>query len=201
MPSSYSASLRFELQFTGENVNTWGIHLNTLFTRADFAIAGRAPVVMTGGTYILSTSNTGDDEARAAVIATTGSGGILRIPPVTKNYRIENNGSAVVTVTTGSGATATVDPGDVVDVSCDGTNVKAAGFNNQSLKQYISSIVLGTVSGLPATAGNEGKYMSVVGGVAVWKTPLTADIADYIADQAAKQATTIGTAAALALVL
>ena len=45
MPSSYSASLRLELQAAGENLNTWGApRLNNVIARMDKAIAGRAVV-------------------------------------------------------------------------------------------------------------------------------------------------------------
>ena len=40
MPSSWSASLRFELQFTGENINLWGDKLNVVLQHADYAVAG-----------------------------------------------------------------------------------------------------------------------------------------------------------------
>ena len=40
MPSSWSSSLRFELQFTGENINLWGDKLNAVLAHADFAVAG-----------------------------------------------------------------------------------------------------------------------------------------------------------------
>ena len=40
MPSSWSPSLRFELQFTGENINLWGDKLNAVLGHADYAVAG-----------------------------------------------------------------------------------------------------------------------------------------------------------------
>ncbi len=64
MPSSYSASLRFELQFTGENINTWGTKLNTVFSHVDFTVAGLFTKALTAD-YALSTANAADDEARA----------------------------------------------------------------------------------------------------------------------------------------
>ena len=48
MPSSYTPRLRLEQQFTGENVNTWGVLLNEVFTLTDNAIAGLKVVALTG---------------------------------------------------------------------------------------------------------------------------------------------------------
>jgi hypothetical protein len=72
MPSSWSASLRFELQFTGENINLWGDKLNAVLQHADYAIAGWLNKTITGD-YPLTTANAGDDEARAAMIKFSGT--------------------------------------------------------------------------------------------------------------------------------
>src|SRR3569833_1296827 len=129
MPSSYSASLRFELQFTGENVNTWGSRLNLALSRVDFSIAGVSTINTDGGTYVLSSSNTADDEARAATLIFTGLGGAVNIPSVPKHYRLVSRASAAVTVTAGSAAVP-VDAGDVVDAVCDGSAVIPLGYRD-----------------------------------------------------------------------
>jgi hypothetical protein len=72
MPSSWSASLRFELQFTGENINLWGDKLNAVLSHADYAVAGWLTKALTGD-YTLTTANAGDDEARAAMLKFTGT--------------------------------------------------------------------------------------------------------------------------------
>ena len=201
MPSSYSASLRFELQFTGENLNLWGGRLNLLFTRADFAIAGRTPVVLSGGTYTLTASNTTDDEARAAVLAVSGTNGTIVVPSVSKLYRVENNATGAAVITTGAGATVTVDAGDCIDVHCTGSALKTTGANGLGWKQYIASVVLGTLSGLPAVSGNAGKFMYTDGASAFWRAPVTTDITDYTTDQADKTAAATGLAVAFAIAL
>ena len=71
MPSSWSPSLRLELQFTGENINLWGDKLNTVLQHADYAVAGWLTKPITGD-YVLTTANAGDDEARAAHVKFTG---------------------------------------------------------------------------------------------------------------------------------
>ena len=200
MPSSYTASLRFEKQFTGENVNTWGNRWNAVSDKIDYAIAGRSAVVTTGSLCTLTTSNS-DDEARAAILAVSGTGGTIIIPSVSKNYRVENNASAAVVISTGSGMTVQVDPGDVVDVFCTGTAVKTLGYNSLSLKDYIASVLLGATIGLPAVAGNAGKYMYTNGSSVVWRTPITTDLSDYTSDQSIKAADALGKAIAFAVAL
>jgi hypothetical protein len=85
MPSSFSASLRFELQFTGENTNTWGVKLNTALSRVDFAVAGRASIALSGTPYILTVSNLSDDEARASTLEFTGVGTTVTIRASPRN--------------------------------------------------------------------------------------------------------------------
>ena len=63
MPSSYTSSLRFELQFTGENLNLWGDKLNAALSRADDAIGGWLTKALTAD-YTLATANGAADEAR-----------------------------------------------------------------------------------------------------------------------------------------
>jgi len=108
MPSSWSPSLRFELQFTGENINLWGEKLNTALTRVDTAIAGWLVKPLTGSTS-LSAVNDGPDEARAAMIRFTGAltePATVSIPAVSKAYLIWNAADRVVTLTTARCATA-----------------------------------------------------------------------------------------------
>jgi len=208
MPSSYSASLRLELQFTGENVNTWGVRLNSLFTRADFAIAGRAIVALTGANYALTSSNTADDEARAAVLEFTGTGGCtVTIPSVAKQYTVQNSANAAVVIATGAGATVSVDPGDVVQVVCDGANVEPLGYAVGgillSTKDYIAQAILGATGSLPAASGNAGKYLFSNGSTWLPRAPVVADLTDYASDQAAKAAAaaTLATARAIAFAI
>lgn len=204
MPSSYTVRHRFEKQFTGENRSTWGQKLNTVIDRLDFALGGIALVALSGH-YTLSSSNTADDEARAAVLAFTGTGGnTVTIPAVQKTYTVWNATAGQVTLTTGAGSTVTVDRGDVVQVFTDGTDVKPLGYrdaggNLLSIKQYIDAVVLGTLSGLPSVSGNAGKYMYTNGSSALWRQAVVADVSDYAADQTTRHATTLNNAKALAI--
>lgn len=191
MPSSFSASLRFELQFNGENVNTWGIKLNTALQRVDFAIAGRAVVPLSGVPYSLTTSNLSDDQARASTLEFTGTGATVTIPSVPKRYTIQNAClTGQVIITTGSGRTVAIDPGDNVDITCDGTNVEPIGYAVDgvlvSTKDYIAAQALSGLAGAPSVVGNAGKFNYTDGASMYWKYVYLADIPDYASDQATR---------------
>jgi len=194
MPSSWSSSLRFELQFTGENINLWGDKLNAALAHADYAVAGWLTKPLTGN-VALSTANTGDDEARAAMLKFTGAGPFtVTIPSVSKAYLVWNACAGAVTVTTGAGAAVTVDPGDIVQVFCDGANVKTPGYGGSSIKDYVAATAWSYNAGaLPAQAGNAGKFVKTDGTNASWAALSSADLSDNSA--------TLGRAVALAVAL
>jgi hypothetical protein len=194
MPSSWSSSLRFELQFTGENINLWGDKLNAVLAHADYATAGwlNKPLV---GSVALATANAGDDEARAAMIKFTGAGPFtVTIPSVSKAYAIWNGCSGAVTITTGAGSVVTVDPGDIVQVLCDGSNVKTPGYGGVSIKDYVAATAWSYNAGaLPAQAGNAGRFVKTDGTNATWAGVASTDLTDSTA--------LLGRAVALAVAL
>jgi len=197
MPSSWSSSLRFELQFTGENINLWGDKLNTVLSHADFAVAGLVTKALTGD-YALTTANAGDDEARAATVKFTGAGPFtVTIPSVSKSYHIWNACSGVVTLTTGAGATAPVQAGEIATIVCDGSNVRrvvATDFGSQRItsvadpagpqdaatKAYADALAFTANAGiLPAQAGAAGQALFSNGSTALWKPISAADLSDF----------------------
>jgi hypothetical protein len=181
MPSSWTPSLRFEQQFTGENINTWGDRLNAVLRRADYAIAGWLTKPLTGNVS-LTTANDADDEARAATIKFTGGAGpfTVTIPAVSKAYLVWNACAGAVTLTTGAGVTVTVDPGDIVWVATDGAGVKTPGYGGASIKDWVSSVAWSYNAGnLPAQTGNPGKFVRTDGVNASWQALSTADLTDY----------------------
>lgn len=181
MPSSYTTSLRLELQFTGENINVWGERLNTVITRAEYAIAGMRTIALTGN-YTLTTSNTADDDARYSILKFTGGAGpfTVTIPSVSKIYKIWNTTSGNVVISTGAGTTVTVATTDIVEVFCDGSAVKTLGYGGNSLKDYIASVVVGGGASLPSLVGNAGKWLTNNGSIAQWALPtLATDISDW----------------------
>jgi hypothetical protein len=183
MPSSWSPSLRFELQFTGENINLWGEKLNAVLAHADYAVAGWLvkPLAAQLVPHVLTTANAGDDEARAAAIKFTGTGGqTVQIPSVSKTYVVWNACDGLVTLTTGAGSTVGLDADDVALVVCDGANVKQLGYGGLGLKAYISSVAAGGPGGnVPSPVGHSGKWLTNNGTIPFWSRPAAADLTDY----------------------
>jgi len=182
MPSSWSPSLRFELQFTGENINLWGEKLNAALAHADYAVAGWLTKPLSGAGAALSSANAGDDEARAAMIKFTGGAGpfTVTIPAVSKAYLVWNACAGPVTLTTGAGASVLVDAGDVVWVATDGGAVKTPGYAGSSIKDWVSGVAWSYNAGaLPAQAGAAGKVVKTDGTTASWQSLSTADLTDY----------------------
>lgn len=185
MPSSWSPSLRLELQFTGENINLWGEKLNAALTRVDSAVAGWATIPLTGA-YTLTVANDAADEARSAMLKFTGAlpaVTTVTLPAASKGYYVFNATSQPLVFTTGAGATVTVDAGDKFLIQCDGGNVHdAIHFGGLGLKAYIAAAALGTVGDLPAQAGNAGKFVKSNGASASWQPILSSDIGDFDAE-------------------
>ena len=205
MPSSYTNSLRFVLQATGENINTWGVlNNNSMIALADYAIAGRAAFTLSGS-KTLTTANGATDEARAAMLDITGgTGGTITIPAVSKIYTVRNAGSGDVVVTTGGGATATIKTGETVAVACDAANVrrvqptdmgglKLTGLGapvagtDAATKAYADALAFNSVN-LPGQGpGTVGQFIKSDGTNASWQTVVTTDIGDFPAVQAEQQ--------------
>lgn len=177
---SATSSLRLEKQFTGENVNLWGIHLNTNFDLLDDAIAGYEVIALTAD-HTLTSSNYAADEARNALLKFTGTGSfIVTIPGASKKYLIHNALTGTLTVSTGAGATVSLDTGDRTVVYCDGVNVYEPGYAGVGLKAYISSVVAGGAGGnVPSPTGHAGKWLSNNGTIPFWDIPATTDLSDY----------------------
>jgi hypothetical protein len=197
MPSSYSSSLRFELQFTGENVNSWGDKLNSALSRIDTAIAGYEAIAVAANVTL--TSNNGSaDQARTAMLKFTGAGGYsVTVPSVSKQYVLWNACTSTVTITTGSGTTVVMNSGDKTIVWCDGSGVYQLGFAGYSLKDYIDQAVLGATGSLPAAAGNSGKFIYSNGTAWVPRTPVTTDLSDLTTYTASATALAIAFAVSL----
>jgi len=147
MSSTYSTSLRIELQATGANSGTWGTITNNNFSQSlEFSIAGVTNVAC--GDAAVTTLTNGDgpqsqanNQARNAHIRLTGAHGAVRIaqfPATQKVYLITNattdsgsSGPYAMTCRLGaSGNTISIANGATRLVSTDGTNwydVFAAG--------------------------------------------------------------------------
>lgn len=185
--SSYSASLRFELQFTGENINLWGEKLNATLSRVDDSVAGYVALTITGD-YTLQSANTNAsaDEARRAHLKLTGSPAAnftVTLPSVSKSYRVWNATGKTATFSLGSGSTVTIEAGDKLDIWSDGTNVNhATAFGSYGLKDYIAAQTA-AAGAVPGTVGHLGKFLKVTvdGGAPTWQQLQTTDFGDYAA--------------------
>jgi hypothetical protein len=181
MPSSWSPSLRFELQFTGENINLWGEKLNSTLARVDHAIAGWLIKPLTGD-VALTAANAADDEARAAMVKFTGGDGpfTVTLPAVSKTYLVWNACTGAVTLTVGAGATVSLSPGDIVHVLTDGAEVKTPGYGGSSVKAWVEALAWTYNAGaLPGQAGNAGKVLRTDGETAAWAPIAATELSDY----------------------
>lgn len=198
MPSTYTPSLRLEMQAAGENLNTWGApRLNLVIDRLDQAIAGRSAIVLDGD-HVLTSANASDDEARRAMLDFSGAGpATVTLPATSKIYLVRNRASGPVTLTTGAGAVAVLDPQDVALVACDGGDVFALGVGGLSLKAYVETVAWTYNAGaLPAQPLNAGKVVATDGEDAGWRFVTT--LSDYIQDQTQRAVAAERQAAALA---
>lgn len=196
MPSSWSTRARFELQYTGENINLWGDKLNAVISLIDETINGVQLLVITGD-RTLTTLNGVADEARRATLKLTGSptmGFTITIPALEKAYNIWNTTAQIAVITTGSGATVSIRAGESVALICDAANVnrvQGTYFSNQRLtgvadptsaqdaatKLYVDNTAWATGMGtLPGQTGNDGKYLQTNAGVPSWVAVTAAGI-------------------------
>ena len=146
MPSAYSARGRFVLQAPGEGLNLWGVILNQgVFALVDEARAKRLAFTLSGN-KTLTTALGASDEARSAFLdVTSGSGGTVTIPSVEWFYVARNGASGSVTITTGAGEVATIEPGAVVLVVCDAANVRLMRDTAMATRAYVQGIAFGSV--------------------------------------------------------
>lgn len=163
MADSYTTRNRLRLIETGSRPNTWGVILNSdALGLGDVALDGWTTKVLSGN-VTLTSSNGATDEARARVLKFTGTGAYqVTIPSSEKWYIVDNQLTGTLTVTTGSGTSATLDTTESAVIFCDGTNVKSIGVGSQSLKDYIDAVVL------PSMTGQSGKILTNNGTVASW---------------------------------
>lgn len=192
MPSSYTASLRLELQAAGENLNTWGApKLNNVISRIDSAIAGWTDIALTDD-IVLTSSNGSADQSRQMMLNFTGAGGFtVTTPAAPKIYVVRNGTTGDTTITTGSGVSAVVESGEISVLICDGTNWRPLGVAGLSIKAYVDQQAFAALDGdLPGQPGNAGKVLSTDGETASWQSVTTRP--DFIQASAAADKRAVG---------
>lgn len=203
MPSNYTARARLVLQAPGEGLNLWGVILNQgVFALVDEARAKRVAFPLSGN-KTLTTELGASDEARSAFLdITSGTGGTITIPSVEWFYVARNGASGPVTITTGAGEAATLEPGAIVLVVCDAGNVRLMRDTAMATRAYVQGIAFGSVGDLPDIAGNAGKFVFTDGVSASWKYVTMADVpglSTALADLADDDTATLEAAKALAI--
>ena len=107
MADTFTSRLRFRLQETGANRDTWGGLLNSdTLNLIEKAVAGAVDITIAGVDVTLTTNNGAEDQSRYAFLNLIGSPGAARnliIPQVSKSYIIRNNTGSTITVTTDTG--------------------------------------------------------------------------------------------------
>lgn len=122
MPSTATTRNRFEKQAAGENSNTWGAKVNTVFDMLDACLDGVVDIVTAGATTTLTNVDYTADQAKNRVLNCTGTGGTVVIPNAEKAYLVRNAATGDVIISTGSGTTATVPAGFTLWVFSTGSN-------------------------------------------------------------------------------
>jgi hypothetical protein len=161
MASNYSP-LKIELITTGEQSGTWGTTTNiNLGTALEEAITGSADVTFASANVTLTLVNTNNTQAarnlRLRLTGTTGGARNLIVPPIEKQYIVQNDCADVVTIKNSTGTGVAVPPTMSAVVFNDGVNVSSAAV-------YSTSVVTPTlaatdavfINALPVTSGGTG---------------------------------------------
>lgn len=205
MPSSYS-DLGLNLQATGENSTTWGEKLNDeVIELIEEALKGRCAYALSGAKTLTNTNAVSNEARNPIQHITSGTGGTVTVPDVTRLFFFINDATGDVTVSASGGTDAVVSPGERVFIVCTGTNcyrmnllgqggdLDMNGYKVEDLgdptnaqdaatKQYVDDTAFDMAAGaLPGQTGNAGNVLTTDGTTASWL-----DFAAYTADQDAK---------------
>lgn len=129
MPSTYSPSLRLELQATGENANTWGTKTNNNLELIEQAVAGYVKITLTSAsaTYPLVIADASASDGRNAYIefvGTVASAISITVPDVEKGYWVRNSATgSPLTFRTSSGTGVVLPTNQWVNLVSDGASI------------------------------------------------------------------------------
>jgi hypothetical protein len=135
MPSTYTTSLRLEIQATGENRASWGTKANANFNMLEEGLSGLKIITMTDANLTLTKVNAATDQSRPMFLRFNGTltqNRSVVIPSVTKLYFLQNatTGGKNIVITNTAGTTPfTLIPGQWKLIFTDGTNI----WSNENL--------------------------------------------------------------------
>ena len=156
MASTPSALMRLELQADGENLNTWGQKLNTLFQLVEQAIHSGAEIsIPVNANVTLTSTNYIANQERRSVLRFTGTGGYtVTFSGKARKYLIVNDSSGTITLSDG-GTTVSLEAGERDIAITDGTDFELMGFStlNTTLTAYLLKTG-GTLTGAVSTNSN-----------------------------------------------
>lgn len=200
MTSSFTPRNRLNKQGDGDNTNVWGDVLNAAggSDLIDVALDGWNALALSSGGATLTSANGLTDQARYRTQKFTGTGPMtVTIPSVEKWYSVWNACTGILTVTTGSGVSATFQPGEKCIIICDATNVyrvQPVDFQGQQItsvadpttpqgvatKAYADALAFTANAGiLPGQVGNAGNFLTTNGTAASWKHIASTDLSDF----------------------
>lgn len=173
MTSTYTQRNRYNLQGTGDNLNTWGSIANQqVFAMMDESTDGITSFTLSGSKTLTSANGTTDEARKRILNITSGTGGTVTIPSLEKNYLVHNQTSGDVIITTGGGATATVPSGSMMWVYSNAVDVSLM-LNRDFMNQKIIRVAT-------PTAGTDGANKSYADGILTQANAYT----DQVANQA-----------------
>lgn len=201
MPSSFSTSLRFELQATGENRTTWGTKNNQVINMVEDALSGATSIVLADANHTLTTANGSVDEARNMFVLVSGSltaSRTITIPGVSKMYIVRNatTGGFAVTVSNGTNSVS-VENGNWKYIWTDGTAMYATSplnysFAKDDLSNLSSAATARTNLGLGTMATQAASAVAISGGTVAGITDITVADGGTGASTAADARTNLG---------
>lgn len=167
MADTASTRNRLRQMETGTHEESWGVDLNDdVIALIDEALDGYTSFTLSGSATLTATDYV-TNQARNRVLAiTSGTGGTVTLPGRQKNYIVFVYSAVTgnVTFTTGSGRTAVVKPGSIVNIICDATNVDHQYDKTlyDLLVAYADALAFSTQAGdYPALAANAKKALVV----------------------------------------
>ena len=162
MATSYTSLLGFALPVQGELSGTWGDVVNDSITQlVEDSVAGYATADVTSGNWTLTTTGSGAaNQARCAILRTTGTPGVSRdviAPSQSKAYIVDNQSDAAVVLKGSATTGVTVAAGKQALVAWNGSDfvqvgASAGGSNTQI--QFNSSGALGGSANLTWDGSN-----------------------------------------------